>query len=72
MSVTYQNGPTTGGKMIAGSRYQSASLQRKAPDCDQVYPRRKQPTAADSIRADDADKEKEILGTAVDPLQSKP
>jgi hypothetical protein len=70
ISVIYQNDPITGQQAVAGSRQQPAPSQRKAPAGDHVYPRRKRPTAADFIRAEDAEKEKETLDATVDALQS--
>jgi hypothetical protein len=69
-SVIYQNDPITGQQAVAGSRQRPAFSQRKAPVGDHVYPRRKRPTAADFIRAEDAEKEKETLDATVDALQS--
>ena len=68
--VVHQNGPTAGQQTIAGAQHQATLLHRKAPVGDHVYPRRKRKTAADFIRAEDAEKEKEALDAAADALQS--
>lgn len=68
--VVYQNDPTIGQQTITGSHRQLAPPQRKAPVGDHIYPRRKRQTAADSIRAEEAEKEKEVIDAAVDALQS--
>lgn len=71
ISVIYQDDPTTGQQVVAGSQREPALPQRKAPSDDHLpCPRRKRPSAADFIRAEDAEKEEEILGAAVDALQS--
>jgi hypothetical protein len=70
IGVIYQNDPTTGQQVVSGPQRQPASLQRKAPVGGHVYPRRKRPTAADFIRAEDMEKEKNVLDAAVDSLRS--
>jgi len=68
--VIRQNNPTAGQQAVAGSHQRSAPPQGKALSGDYVCPRRKRKTAADFIRAEDAEKEKETLEAAVDSLQS--
>ena len=70
IGVAYQNNLTTGQRVVAGPQRQSAPLQRRAPVDDYVYPRRKRPTAADFIRAEDVEKEKKVLDATVDALES--
>ena len=65
-----QNDPTAGQQTVAGSQQRSAPLQGKAPVGDYVCPRRKRKTAADYIRAEDAEKENETLDAAADAFQS--
>jgi len=65
-----QNDLTAGQQTVAGSQQRSAALQGKAPVGDYICPRRKRTTAADFIRAEDAEKEKEVLDAAADALQS--
>jgi len=69
-NVIRQNDPTAGQQTVAGSRQRFAPLQGKALVGDYVCPRRKRKTAADFIRAEDAEKEKETLEAAVESLQS--
>jgi len=69
-SIIRQNDPTADQQTVAGSQQRSAPLQGKAPVSDYVCPRRKRKTAADFIRAEDAEKEKETLDAAADALQS--
>ena len=69
ISVIYQNDPTTGHQTVTGS--QRTAVQRKTSPGDHLScPRRMRPTAADFIRAEDAEKEEEFLDAAVDALQS--
>ena len=69
INIIYQNDPTTGYQVVTGSQRKPA--QPKASSGDHFScPRRKRPTAADFIRAEDAEKEEEILDSAVDALQS--
>lgn len=70
ISVTYGNNRTTGQRAVAGSQREPTPQQRKAPVGDHVYSRRKRPTAADFIRIEDTEKEKQALDAAVDALQS--
>ena len=70
INVVRQNDPTVGQQTVAGSQQRSVPLQGKAPVGDYVCPRRKRKTAADFIRAEDAEKEKEVLDAAADALQS--
>ena len=69
-NVIRRNDPTAGQQTVSGSQQRSAPLQGKAPVSDYVCPRRKRKTAADFIRAEDAEKEKEILDAAADSLRS--
>ena len=66
----YQTHPSAGQQTDHGPQQRPAPSQRKAPVGDHVYPRRKRQTAADFIRAEDAEKEKETLDAAADALQS--
>lgn len=70
IGVFYENDPTTSQQVVAGSQRQPTPLQRKTPAGDHVYLSRKRPTVADFIRAEDVEREKEILDAATDALQS--
>ena len=68
--IIHQNDLAAGHQTVTGPHQQPALVQRRTPVSDHVYPRRKRKTAADYIRAEDAEKEKEILDAATDALQS--
>lgn len=61
ISVVYQKDLATGQQTAVRFEEQPAFSQPKAPLGHHVSPRRNRPTAADFIRAEDAEKEKEAL-----------
>jgi hypothetical protein len=70
ISVVYQKDLVTGQQTVVRFEEQPALSQPKASLGDHISPRRNRPTAADFIRAEDAEKEKEALDAALDGLKS--
>ena len=68
--IIHQNDLTAGHQTVAVPQQQPEPVQRRAPVGDHAYPRRKRKTAADYIRAEDAEKENEIFDAATDAFQS--